>query len=270
MAATPTLIALIPARAGSKRVPGKNIRRLAGHPLIAYTISAAIQSQVFDAVLVSTDSPEVAAIARYYGAEVPFLRSPEYAADLSPDIEWLDEVLRRLKAAGRTYDCFSLLRPTSPFRQPETMQRAWAEFLAHQTWADSLRAIEKCKEHPGKMWVLDGDRLNPLLSGQEPSLATPAAQAKLQSLTSPLHSTPYQALPDVYIQNASLEIAWCRVVLDHYTIAGEAIAPFLTHDYEGLDINNEKDWWYVEYLLEQGKAQLPKVSQAPLELLRSD
>lgn len=255
------IIALIPARAGSKRVPGKNIRTLAGHPLIAYTIRAAIQSQIFTTVIVSTDSEEIAQIAEKYGAEVPWRRSPAYAEDNSPDIEWINEALQGLKNAGRTYDCFSILRPTSPFRQPETIQRAWGEFLQQKDAVDSLRAVEKCQQHPGKMWVIEGSMMQPLLTGKEASLANPAAFAKLEKLNSPLHSTPYQALPEIYVQNASLEIAWCRVVLEEYTIAGEKIMPFITQGYEGLDINDEKDWWYVAYLLQEGKAKLPFISE---------
>ncbi|NEO01629.1 MAG: acylneuraminate cytidylyltransferase family protein, partial [Moorea sp. SIO3I7] len=167
---TPTVVALIPARAGSKRVPGKNIRRLKGHPLIAYTIAAATQSQVFSAVIVSTDSEEVAEIARYYSAEVPFLRSPEYATDKSPDIEWIDYTLRHLSDLGREFDCFSILRPTSPCRQPQTIQRAWQAFLAQADQVDSLRAVEKCQQHPGKMWVLKGSLMKPLL--EQNTLAT--------------------------------------------------------------------------------------------------
>lgn len=239
------VVALIPARAGSKRVPGKNIRPLAGHPLMAYTIAAARQSGIFTDVIVSTDSAEYAAIAARYGAEIPFLRPAEMAGELSPDIEWVDYTLRRLADEGRTYDAFSILRPTSPFRQPKTIRRAWAEFLAGQP-ADSLRAVEKCKQHPGKMWVIRNGRLLPLLP------FGPAEQ--------PWHSTPYQALPEIYVQNASLEIAWSRVVFATRTIAGVTILPFLTTGYEGLDINDEKDWWYAEHLLALGQAQLPIVS----------
>lgn len=253
-----TIIALIPARGGSKRVPGKNIRLLGEHPAIAYTISAAIKSKIFDAVMVSTDSAEIAEIARYYGAEVPFLRSPEYSTDNSPDIEWIEETLQRLKERDRVYDCFSILRPTSPFRQPETIQRAWREFQAQCDRVDSLRAVEKCKQHPGKMWVIRGEVMNPLLKGNEPSLP------KKPEGNAPWHSTPYQALPEVYIQNASLEIAWCRVVLEGHTIAGDVVMPFFTNGYEGLDINDAKDWWYVEYLLQQGEVRLPTVSQQPI------
>src|SRR5215218_11201575 len=105
-------VALIPARAGSERVPGKNVRELAGHPLIAYSIAAARQSGVFNAILVSTDSPDIAAVAERYGAEVPGLRPPEMATATSPDIDWVEDVLGLLRAEGRTFDVFSILRPT--------------------------------------------------------------------------------------------------------------------------------------------------------------
>ena len=118
------VVALIPARSGSKRVPDKNIRPLAGHPLIAYTIAAALGSGIFNDVMVSTDSEHYAEIAKYYGAQVPFLRPVELAGDQSPDFEWLQYTLSRLRETGRSYDCFSILRPTSPFRMPATIQRA--------------------------------------------------------------------------------------------------------------------------------------------------
>ncbi len=123
----PSIIALIPARSGSKRVPGKNIHPLAGHPLIAYSISAAKQSGIFSSVFVSTDSEEYAEISRKYDAEVPFLRPADISGDLSLDIEWIDFTLHKLKEMGREYDCFSILRPNSPFQLATTIQRAWKE-----------------------------------------------------------------------------------------------------------------------------------------------
>ena len=180
-----SVVALIPARAGSKRLANKNIRPLAGHPVIAYTIAAARESGIFDAIIVSTDSPEYAEIARHYGAEVPFLRPAQLAGDLSPDIEWIEHALGELREHGREFDCFSLLRPTSPFRRSDTIQRAWQLFMSN-TGADSLRAVQKCTEHPGKMWVIRGNRMHPLLP------FGPKEQ--------PWHSTPYQALPEVYVQ----------------------------------------------------------------------
>jgi len=244
----PSIVALIPARAGSKRVPDKNIRSLAGHPLIAYTIAAALQSEIFSATIVSTDSESYAAIAEHYGAEVPFMRPPEFAGDLSPDIEWIEHVLHRLQEDGRTYDCFSILRPTSPFRLPETIRRAWRAFLSEQG-VDSLRAVEKCKQHPGKMWVVRGNRMTPLLP------LSPAEQ--------PWHSSQYQSLPEVYAQNASLEIAWTRVVFGGRTIAGNVLMPFHTKAYEGFDLNSEYDWNLAEQLVLRGNVILPSVSQLP-------
>lgn len=246
--AAPTVVGLIPARSGSKRVPNKNVKLLAGHPSIAYAIRAALDSGVFGAVVVSTDSAEIAEIARHYGAEVPFLRPAEYAGDTSPDIEWVEFTLRTLQESGRPFDCFSILRPTSPFRKAETIRRAWSAFLSDTT-VDSLRAVEACSQHPAKMWVVRGNRLLPLLPfGPEQQ---------------PWHSTPYQGLPRVYVQNASLEIAWSHLVFHGRTIAGETIMPFLTEGDEGLDINQPVDWLIAEQLLALGQATLPPITCAP-------
>ncbi len=203
---------------------------------------------MFDAVIVSTDSEEIAAIARHYGAEVPFLRPPALASDTSPDIEWLEYTLAELSAKGRDWDCFSLLRPTSPFRTAETIRRAWAMFTAQQG-VDSLRAVELCAQHPGKMWVVRG-------ATDVSAVAVRAAKGGPQT-DQPWHSTPYQALPQVYVQNASLEIAWTRVVRERRTIAGDVLVPFLTEGYEGFDINDAFDWMVAERLIAEGKVTLP-------------
>jgi N-acylneuraminate cytidylyltransferase len=248
MESIPTCVALIPARSGSKRVPDKNIRPLAGHPLIAYSISAARQSGVFAAVIVSTDSERYAQVARHYGAEMPFLRPAAYSGDTSPDIEWVEYTLKRLADEGRRFDCFSILRPTSPFRLPETIRRAWAGFCA-ETGVDSLRAVEKCSQHPAKMWVVRGRRMLPLLP------IGPADQ--------PWHSSQYPSLPEVYVQNASLEIARSRVVFEGRTIAGTVLMPFLTRDAEGFDVNKPYDWDLAEHMVKAGTATLPAVPEAP-------
>src|SRR4051795_5594288 len=153
----PSAVALIPARAGSQRVPGKNARELAGHPLIAYTIAAARLAEVFEAIVVSTDSEEIAAVSGRYGAEVPGLRPEEMATSTSPDIEWLRHTLAELSSGGRNFEIFSILRATSPFRGPETIRRAFEQLVALGDKADSVRAVRPCREHPGKMWVVDGE-----------------------------------------------------------------------------------------------------------------
>lgn len=244
----PRIVALIPARAGSKRIPDKNIRPLAGHPLIAYSITAAIDSGVFTDVIVSTDAEKYAAISKYYGAEVPFLRPPDLAGDTSPDIEWVAYTLKRLAEAGRRYECFSILRPTSPFRHPQTIARAWKAFQ-NETGVDSLRAVEKCSQHPAKMWVVRGRRMTPLLP------LGPAHQ--------PWHSSQYPSLPEVFVQNASLEIAKSSVVFEDRTIAGTVLMPFLTQGHEGFDVNKPYDWDLAEHLVKTGEAQLPSISKAP-------
>jgi CMP-N,N'-diacetyllegionaminic acid synthase len=245
-----TIVALIPARQGSKRVPGKNVRPLKGHPALAYSIAAALESGIFARVIVSTDSEAIAAVARHYGADVPFLRPAAMAGDASPDIEWIAYTLETLRERRETWDAFALLRPTSPFRSAATIRRAWELFRA-QSGVDSLRAVEKCTEHPGKMWVVRGQRMLPLLP------FGPAHQ--------PWHSTPYQALPEVYVQNASLEIAWTRVVTEQRTIAGVSIVPFVTEGHEGFDINDARDWALAETLIEDNAAVLPGISLPPFE-----
>lgn len=245
---TPTIVALIPARSGSTRIPGKNIKPLGGHALIAYAIAAAHDAGIFAEVVVSTDDERIAEIARHYGANVPFLRPKEYAGSLSPDIEWVYYTLTRLAEARMSFDCFSILRPTSPFRKAETIRRAWAEFLA-ESGVDSLRAVERCRQHPGKMWIVRGRRIIPLLPFGPPD--------------QPWHSSQYQALPEVYVQNASLEIAWTRVVLVERTIAGSVLMPFFTSAEEGFDINDEGNWLIAEEMLRNGAATLPPVGRAP-------
>src|SRR5215475_1750600 len=247
----PSIIALIPARSGSTRVHEKNIRPLGGHPLLAYSIAAARASNVFDAVVVSTDSQRYADIARHYGAEIPFLRPAAMAGPLSPDIEWVEHTVMRLTQAGRAYDCFAILRPTSPFRTAATIGRAWDVFRGEPR-ADSLRAVEKCTQHPAKMWVIRGGVLLPLMP--------------FGPVEQPWHSSAYQTLPEIYVQNASLEIAWCRVVRDTRTIAGNVIVPFLTEGTEGFDVNNEEDWALADLLISQGKASLPPVTEEPAVL----
>ena len=248
MSHAPSLVCLIPARSGSVRVRGKNLRVLGGHPLLAYTIASAVDSGVFGAVVVSTNDEETAKVARHYGAEVPFFRPQEMAGPVSPDIEWVEYTLKRLEEMGRAYDCFALLRPTSPFRTAETIRRAWSEFLA-ETGVDSLRAVEKCRQHPGKMWVVRGRRMLPLLP------FGPKEQ--------PWHSSQMQSLPEIFVQNASLEIARTRVVREERTIAGTVLMPFFTDEREGFDINDEWDWWMAEEVLRRALWPLPPVSKAP-------
>jgi N-acylneuraminate cytidylyltransferase len=234
----PAIVALIPARAGSVRVPGKNVRPLAGHPLIAWSIAAARESGLFDAIVVSTDSGDTAEIARTYGAEVPGLRPAEIAGATSPDIEWVRHALD-----GSAYDAFSILRPTSPFRRGATIRRAW-DALTAVPGADSIRAVRPVREHPGKMWLRDGVLMRPLLP-------QPAGEV-------PTHSRQTAALPEVFVQDSSLEIAWTRIVADG-EIAGAQVVPFFPEGDEGFSIDYPGDMQRAEQLAAADPSLLPEL-----------
>jgi CMP-N,N'-diacetyllegionaminic acid synthase len=235
----PSLVALIPARSGSERVRDKNIRPLAGHPLVAYSIASARDSGIFDRIVCSTDSGKIAEVAQRYGADVPFLRPAKYATATSPDIEWITHTLERLEDH---YDLFAIVRATNPFRGPDVLRRGLEQLLATPE-ADSIRAVELVKQHPGKMWVIEGKTMRPLLDQSH--------------LASAWHAGQYQALPEVYVQNSALEIAWTRVVSQTGTREGRVVAPYLTHGYEGFNIDDEEDWERARRLLDAGLAALP-------------
>jgi CMP-N,N'-diacetyllegionaminic acid synthase len=240
----PSAVALVPARAGSRRVPGKNVAALGGHPLLAYSIVGAQESGVFGDVVVSTDSEEIAEVAERYGATVPGLRPVEMSTGTSPDIEWVQHVM-----GGRSEELFSILRPTSPFRTGATIRRAFDRLVELRDRADSIRAVEPAKQHPGKMWRLDGDLLEPLLPQPEDS--------------TPLHSLQYQSLPTVYVQNSSLEIAWSHVLEAPLpTISGTRVAPFFTEGWEGFSVDYPGDLEAAEQAVERGEAVLPPVALA--------
>lgn len=245
------MVALVPARAGSKRIPGKNIRLLGGVPLIAWTIAAAERSAVFDRIIVSTDDPATTEIARLHGVVV-HRRTPEHATDDAPDLLWVRDVLQKV-------DChaFAILRPTSPFRTAETIQRAFDQFTHDE--AHSLRAMELVKQHPGKMWQVytRGHPAIPLIGEAWPPRA-PGLQPEYSAF--PWHSQPTQRLPLVYIQNASLEMAWSYVIPAFGTISGRKVAPFFTNDYEGFDINEPEDFTRAEQLVAKGKVALPALA----------
>jgi len=244
------ILALIPARSGSKRIQDKNIKLLDGHPLIAYSINSAIQSNIFHDIIVSTDSEKYKGIAEYYGARVPFLRPKEYAKDNSPDIEWVRYTLDKLKDRGKKYNFFSILRPTSPFRKSETIKRALNDFLLFKD-ADSIRAVEICSQHPAKMWLKKEKIITPVLAGDNNGV--------------PWHSCQFTSLPEIYVQNASLEIARTSVIFEKDSISGDIIMPFITEDHEGFDINHPYDWEYATYLINQKMAQLPLIQNPTSE-----
>jgi CMP-N,N'-diacetyllegionaminic acid synthase len=238
-------LALIPARSGSQRVRNKNILPLAGHPLIAYSICSALESGVFSRVVVTTDSEEIGEVARHYGADVPFIRPKRIAGSKSTNIEFIKHALNNL---DEEFDAVATVFVTSPFRQASTLKRAMRQFKANKE-ADSLRAVALCREHPGKMWIVEGKNMTPLLDQSHLDVAW--------------HARQYKDLPKIYVQTSMLEIAWTRAIAETNTREGNNLAPFIAEGFEGLAIDYEDDWTLVEKLAKSGDASLPNIPVKP-------
>jgi CMP-N,N'-diacetyllegionaminic acid synthase len=241
-----TIIALIPSRSGSKRVPGKNTRTLAGHPLLAYAIATAYEADIFDAVAVSSDDPATLEIAEEYGANRLILCPLEIAhKDDDPDIKWVRHALEMCPG----FDAFAILRPTSPFRRGEWVSAAYDWFK--DSGCDSLRAMRSVSEHPGKMWIEGAGIAHPLL---------PFSQ-----LTTPWHSMPTQQLPRVLVQTAALEIANVELAnRGAATISGSRVAPWITGwsaPGADIDINQPEDFVRAEQMAAAHPEWLPQVVQ---------
>lgn len=236
-----SVVALIPARANSKRFPGKNTRKLGDHPLIAYTIAAAQRAGIFDKILVCSDSKAIIGLAHEYKVE-SHLRAA--SGDGEADIDWVQPLLEDMDPP---YDAFAILRPTSPFRTAESIRWAWQMFTMARQF-DSLRAVTPAAQHPAKMWrIVDDGHMRTL----QPLLLQPAG--------TPWHSSPTQSLPTVYVQTGGLEIAWTDTVRRTYSIAGDRVLALEMSWPESLDINTEHDWWTAERAIHDGRASLPDI-----------
>lgn len=233
-------IAIIPARSGSKRVPGKNIRLLAGHPLLSYSIAAARQSQVVDRVLVSTDSSEIADIAVSYGAEVPGLRPESLSHDAADDFSWFSYALENW-VDSEPDQLWVLLRPTSPLRSASSIAQAHRNLLTTK-WADSIRALRPVTEHPGKMWRMEE-------SGEATTYLEQGGA----------YNGPTQALEPLYVQASSLEIVRRSAAELHQSIAGQAVLGMVLPGEESRDVNSELDWDLIEKLVSDNPSLLPQI-----------
>ena len=237
------ILALIPARGGSKSIPRKNIRSLAGYPLITYSIAAAKQSKLVTRTLLSTDDEEIAAIAREYGAEVPFLRPAELAQDSSTDFPVFINALDWLKThEGYQPEVVVQLRPTSPIRPPDCVDRAIQVLLEHPQ-ADSVRGVIPSGQNPYKMWRMDEQgQLSPLLD--------------LQGIREPFNA-PRQSLPSTYWQTGHIDAMRVSTLLAKGSLSGEVIYPLLMDPRYAIDIDTLRDWQRAEWIISLG--DLPMV-----------
>lgn len=211
----PEILALIPARGGSKSIPRKNLLPLAGKPLIAHSIEQALASRHITRTIVSTDDSEIAAVATEFGAEVPFLRPAEFAKDASPDIDVFRHAMEWLRDnEGYHCECVVHLRPTGPVRRVEIIDQA-IEAFQQRPDADSLRSVSMAMQSPYKMWRIVKGHLDPLLQVD----GIPES-----------YCHPRQSLPDVYWQNGYVDIVRPGVILDRGMMCGSTIVPYIIHE----------------------------------------
>ena len=240
----PRVLGLIPARGGSKSLPRKNVRLLAGRPLIAHSIEAARASRTIDRIVVSTDDDEIAAIARRHGAEVPFLRPSNLAKDDTPDLPvfqhalaWVDE------HEGWRPEIVVQLRPTSPLRRPEDVDRA-VELLDDRPEADSVRSIAEPLENPYKMWSVTAEQwLAPIVPSDLPEP----------------FNLPRQRLPAVYWQTGAIDATRWRTIMGLGSMTGERIAPLVVETLGTVDIDTQASLDLVEWMIGTGK--VPWIAQ---------
>jgi CMP-N,N'-diacetyllegionaminic acid synthase len=216
------ILALIPARSGSKSVPHKNIRLVAGKPLLAYSIEHALASKLVNRVIVSTDSPEYAEIARQYGAEVPFLRPAGISGDTSTDLEVFTHALDWLAAnEGYVPDICVHLRPTCPVRKIDDIDKIIRTLLEDPA-VDSVRTVVPAPDTPYKMWHLGDDgRLSMVVSTEIPDA----------------YNLPRQVLPPVYLQNGCIDAVRTGVITEKKSMTGQVIRGYLME--ENFDIDEE-------------------------------
>lgn len=233
----PKVVAIIPARGGSKGIPRKNIKLFAGAPLIAYSIAAGLQAETVDRVIVSTDDEEIAAVARAWGAETPFMRPAEFAQDQTTDLPVFEHALSWLaEHEGYTPEIVVQLRPTSPVRPPACVDDAVRLLLAHPE-ADSVRGVVPSGQNPFKMWTFGaGGSMHPLLT--VPGVAE-------------AYNAPRQQLPDTYWQTGHIDAIRSAAILERHSMSGAVIFPLLLDPRYTVDIDTPADWAGAEALLRQ-------------------
>jgi N-acylneuraminate cytidylyltransferase len=227
------VVAIIPARGGSKSLPRKNIRVVGGRPLIAHSILTALGCARIERTLVSTDDPEIAAIAREHGAEVPFLRPTEFARDDSTDLEVLFHALTWMKNNEQAVpDLVVYLRPTEPLRRVATVEAAIARLIDHPA-ADSLRSVRVAQQTPYKMWRMASDWLEPaaVLEG--------VAEA---------YNQPRQKLPAVYWQDGYVDVIRARTIIEQRSSTGKKVLGFLISE-PAINIDYEDELAAADLLL---------------------
>lgn len=233
------VLAIIPARGGSKGIPHKNIRDFAGFPLIAYSIAAGLQSKYVTRTIVSTDDEEIAAVARQYGAETPFMRPAEFSQDSTVDLPVFKHALEWLQEhEGYEPDIVIQLRPTSPIR-PSTCVDDAIQILIDHPEADSVRGIVPSGQNPFKMWKVDDatGKMTPLVTVDGIKEA---------------YNAPRQQLPKTFWQTGHIDAIRPRAILEKGSMSGDDIMPLYIDPRYTVDIDTPTDWIKYQRLVADG------------------
>ncbi len=221
-------IAIITARSGSKGIKDKNIKLLNGKPLMAYSIEAALQAEVFSTVMVSTDSEEYARVAKKYGAEVPFLRSAENSGDNAGSWDVALEVLNCYKNNGKNFDSVCLLQPTSPLRSPKDIIEAYELFTNKS--ADAVTSVCECEHHIQDMMQLDDSLSLVEFRRNNPDM-------------------PRQFYPKVYRLNGAIFIRKIDDSSSRIRIVSDREVAYVMDQDRSIDIDTINDFRYAEFLM---------------------
>lgn len=231
------VVAIIPARGGSKGIKRKNLVPLAGKPLVAHSVQHALEAKLVDRVIVSTEDEEIAAAARAAGAEVPFLRPQELAGDLVLDWPVFEHALRWLENEQQDRpEIVVHLRPTAPYRKPGWIDEA-IELLRANPTADSVRSVSKVDQHPWRVFKIGNDgMLDPLMKAEHPQ--------------------PYllrrQDLPPLYYYNCVIDVTRRSTILEKQSMTGDRMFPYVMDSNDVLDIDTPRDLAFARFVLENG------------------
>lgn len=221
-ASRPSVMAVIPARGGSKGIPRKNLVAVAGRPLIAWSVDAGLAANLVDRVVVSTDDEAIAALASDCGAEVPFLRPVHLAADDTADLPVFQHLLEQLSPAERP-DVVVHLRPTSPVRPPGLIDAA-VELLLSEPSADSVRSVSPVQKSPYKMWLVEDGYLEPVCGTWEDEL----------------FNQPRQQLPDAWQHDGVIDVVRVSTITSG-SMCGRRVLAFRTPPGVAVDIDTPDD-----------------------------
>lgn len=219
------IIAIIPARGGSKGIPMKNLVDIEGYPLIYYSIKHALDCELIDRVIVSTDSEEIAETSLKHGAEVPFMRPPELGEDHVLDFPVFEHAVKFLEEnEGYKADIIVHLRPTAPYRKPEWLKESIQKLIDNKD-ADSVRSVSPVHQHPYRMFELENDYLKPLMRDEHPE--------------------PYllrrQDLPALYYYNCVIDVTRYETLMNKKSMTGNKMLSYIMPDEETVDVDTSLD-----------------------------